>query len=151
MIKPTWTVLFALLLTACSSGSVTQTSEEQQFAAREQRALQNLMCAFEPHPEGKQSPCAHLIENRVLLSRFFAPATLGGFNEAEKNRGRRITTNFIVNAAANINQCNRVSPENTINIIRDVKIAGGTYAVMGTSPLTEETSSCFITPDKESS
>lgn len=144
-------VLFATFLAACVSSDVGPNAETADLKAKEELAVKNLMCAFEPHPEGKQSPCAHLIENRVLFGRIFAPPTLGGLDESEKIRGRRITTKFIVEAASKIKQCRRVPLENTINIIRDVKIAGGTYLLKGTAPLSEENSSCFLTPDQESS
>ncbi len=141
--------MIAMILAACSSTTVGPNAPSEQDKANEQLALQNMMCAFEPHPEGKQSPCAHMIENRLLLGRYFAPQTLGGLKDAEKSRGRRITTKFIVEAAARIKQCRKVPLENTINIIRDVKIAGGTYLLRGTSPLSEENSSCFLTPYQE--
>lgn len=144
-------LLLATLLVACVSTEVGRNAPTAEFKAKEQLAVQNQMCAFDPHPEGKQSPCAHLIENRLLFGRIFAPETLGGLDEAEKIRGRRITTNFIVEAASKIKQCRKVPLENTINIIRDVQIAGGTYLLKGTAPLSEETSSCFLTPDLESS
>lgn len=144
-------IVIAFIATACSATSGSNLSEKQQFATNEQLAIQNVMCVFEPHPEGKQSPCAHMIENRLLLGRFFAFETLGGFKESEKAKGRRITTKFIVNAAASIKQCRKVPLENTINIIRDVKIADGTYLLKGTAPLSEENSFCFLTPDLEAS
>jgi len=138
-------------MVACSSTNLGPNAPTQEELALEQKAVQNLMCAFEPHPEGKQSPCAHLIENRQLLNRFFAPAGIGNLTESEKIRGRRITTRFVVNAAGSISQCQRVTSEDTVNIIRDVKIANGTYLVKGTSPLLEESSSCFLTQSQESS
>lgn len=150
--KKVWSpVIFATFLAACSSTELGPNAPTAEFKAKEQLAVKNQMCAFDPHPEGKQSPCAHLIENRLLFGRIFAPETLGGLDEAEKIRGRRITTKFIVDAASKIKQCRRVPLENTINIIRDVKIAGGTYLLKGTAPLSEESSSCFLTPDQESS
>ena len=150
MIKPFAPILSAFLVTACSSTDVGPNAPTAEDRQNEQIAAQNAMCAFEPHPQGKQSPCAHLIENRLLLGRFFAPETLGGFDEAEKLRGRRITTKFIVNAAAGIKQCRKVSAE-SITVIRDVKIAGGTYLLKGTAPLSEVNSSCFLTPETEGS
>jgi hypothetical protein len=144
-------VLFATFLAACVSSDVGPNAPTAELKAKEQLAVKNQMCAFDPHPEGKQSPCAHLIQNRVLFGRIFAPPTLGGLDEGEKLRGRRITTKFIVDAASKIKQCRRVPLDNTINIIRDVKIAGGTYLLKGTAPLSEENSSCFLTPDQESS
>ena len=144
-------VVIAMILAACTSTDIGPNRPTAEYKAQEQLAIQNLMCAFEPHPEGKQSPCAHMIENRLLLGRYFAPRALGGLKESEKLRGRRITTKFIVEAAAGIQQCRKVPPENTINIIRDIKIAGGAYLLKGTSPLSEENSSCFLTPDQEGS
>lgn len=142
-------LLVAMALVGCSSTDIGPNAPTADYKAKEQVALQNMMCAFEPHPEGKQSPCAHMIENRLLLGRFFAPVRPRGMNETEQNRGRRITTKFIVEAAAKIQQCRKVPLENTINVIRDLKIAGGTYALKGTSPLSEENSSCFLTPEQE--
>lgn len=151
MIQSLTVLASGLLLVACSSTSIGPNAPTQEDLALENAAVQNQMCAFEPHPEGKQSACAHLIENRQLLSRFFAPEGVGRLEQSEKNRGRRITTRFIVNAAAKIKQCQKVPLENTLNIIRDVKIAGETYVVKGTSPLIEESSSCFLTKVQESS
>lgn len=142
---------FVLMLAACNSSTVGPNAPTAEFKEKEQLALQNIMCAFEPHPEGKQSPCAHLIENRLLLGKYFAPLLPRNMKEAEQIRGRRITTKFIVESAAKIRQCQRVPLENSINIIRDIKIAGGTYLLKGTSPLSEETSSCFLTPVQEGS
>ncbi len=140
-----------MVATACSSTEFGPNKLTQQDKSNQQLAVQNIMCEFEPHPEGegKQSPCAHLIEHRLLLGKFFAPLLPRGMKEAEQNRGRRVTTKFIVEAAAKIQQCRKVSLENTINVIRDVKIAGGTYLVKGTSPLSQENSSCFLTPVQE--
>jgi len=150
-VRKSWIPIFATtLLVACNSNTVGPNAPTAEFKATEQIALRNIMCAFEQHPEGKQSPCAHLIENRLLLGKFFSPLLPRGMKEAEQKRGRRITTKFIVEAAAKIKQCQKVPLENTINIIRDVKIAGETYLLKGTSPLIEETSTCFITPDQES-
>lgn len=142
-------IIIAMILAACTSSDIGPNRPTQQDRANEQLAVQNVMCAFESHSEGKQSPCAHMIENRLLLGRYFTPRTLGGLSESEKLRGRRITTKFIVEAAAKIQQCRKVPQENTINIIRDIKIAGGTYLLKGTSPLSEDNSSCFLTPEQE--
>ena len=144
-------IVFAMTLVACSSTDIGPNRPDAQYKANEQLAIQNVMCAFEPHPQGKQSPCAHMIENRLLLGKFFQPLLPRGVTEAERNKARRLTTKFVVEAAARIKQCRKVPLENTINIIRDVKIAGGTYLLRGTSPLSEENSSCFLTPEQEGS
>ena len=102
------------------------------------------MCAFE-----NQERCAHVIENRNLMTRFFAPETLGGMNESEKFRGRRITTKFVVEAAASIRQCRPVVADSVV-ILRDMQINGSTFLMKATAPA-NETSACFITPDPEAS
>ena len=134
----------AVIAIACTSremGPYAPTAEDKQ---NEVLAVKNAMCAFE-----NQERCAHVIENRNLMTRFFAPETLGGMNESEKFRGRRITTKFIVEAAASIRQCRPVVA-NSIIILRDVKINGGTFLMKATTPA-NETSACFITPDPEAS
>ncbi len=150
MKKPLLSLSIATVLVACSPTAGPR-FEAQQLKANEQLAAQNIMCAFEPHPEGKQSPCAHLIENRILFGRIFSPETLGGLPEGDKIRGRRVTTKFIVEAAASIKQCRKVPLESSITIIRDVQFAGQTYLLKGTPPLLEENSSCFLTPETEGS
>ena len=129
---------------ACTSrdvGPYAPTAEDKQ---NEALAAQNAMCAFE-----NQARCSHVIENRILMSRFFAPETLGGMDESEKFRGRRVTTKFIVEAAAAIKQCRRVTEESLI-VLKDVDINGAKWQMKATKPV-NETSSCFITPEPEAS
>ncbi|MGI9349957.1 MAG: hypothetical protein ACR2O3_00225 [Rhizobiaceae bacterium] len=137
-------VLMAGIAVACTSrdvGPYAPTAEDRQ---NEVLAAKNAMCTFE-----NQERCAHVIENRNLMTRFFAPETLGGMNESEKFRGRRITTKFIVEAAATIKQCRPVVADSVV-ILRDVKINGGTYLMKATKPASEN-SACFIIPDPEAS
>lgn len=145
MKKPVASLLFAMLAVACTTEQVRQlgpnalTAEDKQ---NEQLAIQNIMCVFE-----NQDRCSHVIENRGLMTRFFAPETQGGMEEEDKNRGRRITTKFIVEAAATIKQCRRVTEESLV-VLRDIKIAGGTYLLKATKPA-DTSSACFLTPAPE--
>ena len=137
--------VLAMITVACTSrdvGPYARTDAERQ---KEFQAAQNAECVFE-----NQARCDHLIENRGLFGRFFAPETQGGMDENEKFRGRRITTNFVVEAVASIKQCNRVSAE-SVTIINGMEINGAKYLVRGTSPLAQQSSSCFITPQREGS
>ncbi len=132
----------ALLLAGCSSTGAGQGDTDSQYRSLELAAAGNLQCAWE-----NQARCSHMIENRSLMARFFAPETLGGLNEPEKQRGRRITTKFVVEAAAAINQCRRVTAK-SVTIVKDVRISEKGYRVEGTAPL-NASSSCFLTPDPE--
>ncbi|MEM8651659.1 MAG: hypothetical protein AAGF54_14085 [Pseudomonadota bacterium] len=134
-------ILAAFAITACSSTTSPVTSEQQEYPILEKRALENIMCIFE-----NQTRCDHIIENRTIFARFFAPADLGGLTANQKINGRRVTTKFVVEAAASIQQCQRTSTE-TISLIKDVKISGGTYRVEGTKPLEQGQSVCFIAPE----
>ena len=134
-------IMAAFVITACSTAGTPVTSEQKQFLESEKLALKNIMCVFE-----NQARCDHIIENRSIFARFFAPADLGGLTAAEKIRGRNVTTKFVVEAAASIQQCQRTSLE-TISLIKDVKISDGTYRVEGTKPLQKGQSVCFLTPE----
>lgn len=132
------------LAVACTSrdvGPYAPTAEDKQ---NEVLATKNAMCAIE-----NQARCAHVIENRILMSRFFAPETLGGLDESEKFRGRRVTTKFIVEAAAGIRQCRPVTSESIV-ILKDVNINGGKWQFRATKPV-NETASCFLAPEPEAS
>ncbi|MEM7067364.1 MAG: hypothetical protein AAF478_00660 [Pseudomonadota bacterium] len=132
------------IMAACSStdiGPYAPTSEEKRL---ETAATTKAMCRIE-----NQERCAHVIENRLLMSRFFAPETLGGMDESEKFRGRSITTKFVVEAVAAINQCQRVT-EDSVILLRDMKIDKGTYFLKATKPVSVN-SACFITPEPEAS
>ena len=132
------------LAVACTSrdvGPYAPTAEDKQ---NEALAAQNAMCAFE-----NQARCTHVIENRILMARFFAPETLGGMNESEKFRGRRVTTKFIVEAAASVKQCRRVTQESVI-LLKNVDINGGKWLMKATKPV-NESAACFLTPDPEAS
>ena len=136
--------ILGMLAVACTSrdvGPYAPTAEDKQ---NEVLAAQNAMCAFE-----NQARCSHVIENRILMSRFFAPETLGGMDESEKFRGRRVTTKFIVEAAASIKQCRKVSQEAVI-LLKDVDINGGKWQMKATKPV-DANASCFITPSPEAS
>ncbi len=134
-----------LVAVACTSRDVGPHALTAEEKAAEARAVQNAGCGIE-----NQARCDHLIENRILFGRFFAPETLGGMDESEKLRGRRITTKFVVEAAAAIRQCNRVV-DDSITIIKGMEINGGKFLVKGTSPLVQQSSTCFITPQPEES
>lgn len=133
----------ALLVAACSSSDVGPFAPTAEEKASQRIAAQNAMCAID-----NQARCDHLIENRILFGRFFAPETLGGMEEPEKLRGRKLTTKFVSEAVAGIQQCTRVTAP-SIPIVKGMVIDGGKYTVMGTSPLLEGSSTCFITPQTE--
>ena len=133
----------AVLVTACPSRDVGPNAPTAQDKTNETVAAQKSMCTIE-----NQTRCDHLIENRNLFGRFFAPQTLGGMDENEKQRGRRITTKFVVEAVAAINQCKRVELT-SIPIVKGMIIAKQKFNVMGTSPLVKGESTCFITPQTE--
>ncbi len=136
--------MLSVLVVACTSRDVGPYAPSAQDKQNEVLAAQNAMCVFE-----NQARCAHVIENRVLMSRFYAPETLGGMDESEKFRGRSVTTKFIVEAAAAIKQCRRVSEESLI-LLKDVDINGGKWQMRATKPVNEN-AACFITPDPEAS
>ncbi len=137
--------MLSLLAASCTSrdvGPYAPTAEDKNL---EKIAASKPMCVID-----NQARCDHLIENRLLFGRFFAPETLGGLDESEKFRGRRITTKFVVEALAATNQC--VAPsEPTVTIVRGMIIDGRRFDAKGTSPLVEQQSSCFITPSAEDS
>lgn len=137
-------ISFAFLVVACSSQNLGPHAPDAAELQNHKLAAQNAMCAFE-----NQARCAHVIEHRLLMSRFFAPQGIGGMNESEKVKGRRITTKFIVEAAAAIKQCRRVT-EDSIVILDDVKINGGTWQMKATKPA-DENAACFIIPEPEAS
>jgi len=132
--------VLALSAVACSSQGGSIQDETSDLA---RQAASNVMCAIE-----NQARCGHVIENRTLMSRFFQPLSFGGMNESEKLRGKRVTTNFVIEAAANIKQCRRISKPG-IPILKNMEIAGGYYQLHGTSPLDPVSSTCFLTPQAE--
>jgi len=142
--KTTFPILVALLLVACSSRDVGPFALTQEEKAVEANAVTKLMCRVE-----NQARCGHVIDNRILFGRFFAPETLGGLDEGEKFRGRQVTTKFIAEAVAGINQCQKVT-ETSVSLVKNLIIAGGTYEFRGTSPLDQDNSACFLTQFTES-
>ena len=137
-------VMTGLVLAACTGdnfGPHALTAEDRE---NQVVAAKKIMCRIE-----QQDRCAHVIKNRQLMTRFFKPDTQGGLKEDEKKRGRRITTKYIVEAVAAINQCTPVIEESLV-LLRDVKIDGGTYLLKATIPA-DESAACFITPDPEAS
>ena len=139
-------VVFACAVAAaCTSGSGSSSVSSSDSQSLQRQAAANVMCAIE-----NQARCDHLIENRVLFGRFFTPEFLGGMDEDEKKRGRRITTKFVVEALADIKQCRRVT-DNSVTIVDGMEIDGKSYTVKGTSPLKMQMSQCFITPQPEAS
>ncbi len=133
----------AIVSASCSSTDVGPYAPTAEEKATERVATQKAMCAID-----NRARCDHMIENRLLFGRFFAPPTLGGMEEPEKLRGRKITTKFVSEAVAGIQQCNRVTAP-SIPIVKGMVLDGGTYTLMGTSPLLEGSSTCFITPQTE--
>ena len=132
-------------MAACTSRDVGPYAATPEDKQQEKVAASKAMCVID-----NRARCDHLIENRQLFARFFAPATLGGLDESEKFRGQRITTKFVVEALAATNQC--VAPvEPSVIIINSMQIDGRKFDVKGTSPLQEQQSSCFITPSLEDS
>lgn len=136
--------VLSVLAVACTSRDVGPYAPTAQDKQNEVLAAQNAMCVFE-----NQARCSHVIENRILMSRFFAPETLGGMDESEKFRGRQVTTKFIVEAAAGIKQCRKVT-EDSIVLLKGVDINGGKWQMKATKPVNEN-SACFITPELEAS
>jgi len=136
---------FVFLAAACSSSTVGPDALSSDQRALQKKAAANASCVIE-----NQARCDHLIENRILFGRFFAPEFVGGMDEDEKARGRRLTTKFVVEAVADIKQCTRAS-DNTVAIINGMEIDGGKYDVLGTSPLLPQASKCFITRQTEAS
>lgn len=133
-------LLLPMLLVACNSrdfGANAPTSKDRANAAL---AVQKVNCAFE-----NQKACAHIIENRILLARFFAPETLGGLDGDEKVKGRRVTTRFVVDNVAEIKQCRPVAGE-SIPLIRDIDINNAKYQVHASKPVTPQ-SLCFLKPE----
>jgi len=137
-------IIFACVLVACNSRDVGPFAPDAQEKSLQQVAVSKLMCRIE-----NQARCAHVIENRILLARFYAPKTLGGLDESEKFQGRSVTNKFITEAVAGIQQCERVTAE-SVSLLKGMKLAGGLYELRGTSPLSEQTSACFLTTFSES-
>ena len=135
------TLFAALVVASCNSdGQPLTSSEAQQKRELEQRAISNAGCKFQD-----QSACAHLVEHRSLFASFFLPVGFGNKTDLEREKGIRITTKFVVNAASSINQCMRVTDE-SLPLIKNMKIAGKPFTVMATKPV-NETAACFITPE----
>jgi len=137
-------VMLGLFAAACTSSEIGPNAPTSDDKAAQQQAVSKLMCRVE-----NQARCTHVIENRILFGRFFAPKTLGGIPEDEKRKGRRVTTKFISEAVASINQCQPVSADSVV-LVRDLILAGGTYEFRGTVPLDTQTSACFLTQSSES-
>ncbi|MEM7290291.1 MAG: hypothetical protein AAF412_08000 [Pseudomonadota bacterium] len=135
----------SLIIVACTSRDVGPYVLSAEDKSLEQKAAANAMCAIQ-----NQARCDHLIENRTLFGRFFAPQTLGGMDESEKFRGRSVTTKVVVEALSAINQCTRVTG-NSVTIIKGMQIDGKKFDVQGSSPLVEGQSACFIEPSPEES
>ncbi len=142
MRKQAVVLIVAGITAACSSSDIGPNAPTETDRQNEVLATQKAMCRIE-----NQARCIHVIENRTLMARFFTAETQGGMEEEEKIKGRRLTTRFVVEAAAAIKQCQPVTQESVI-LLRDIKIAGGTYLMKATKPV-NESSACFITPDPE--
>ena len=137
-------ILLGVFASACVSTDVGPNALSAEDKAVQQQAVSKLMCRVE-----NQARCTHVIENRILFGRFFAPETLGGMPEDEKRKGRRVTTKFISEAVAGINQCQPVNAESVV-LVKGLKLNGGNYEFRGTSPLDPQTSACFLTQSSES-
>jgi len=143
--KPLAVLVLSLLAVACTSRDFGPYAPDAEEKGQQVIAAGKAMCVIQ-----NQARCDHLIENRVLFGRFFAPETLGGLDEGKKFRGRRLTTKFVVEALAASNQC--VAPVGpSINIVKGMEINNRLFDLKGTSPLVEQQSSCFITPSLEES
>ena len=134
-----------IILVGCSSHDIGPYALTDEDKAQQRLAASRAMCRIE-----NQKRCDHLIENRTLFGRFFAPQTVGGLDEDEKIRGRRITTKFVVEALSTVQQCNRVEGQ-SVKIISGMEIDKRKFDVMGSSPLIENQSACFIQPSTENS
>lgn len=138
MIKLAAPLTSAFLMASCNTlddGSGLTSADRR---AMEVQAAQNAECVFE-----NQARCTHIIENRTQLSLYFAPESLSKLDPNEKNKGMRVTKNFVVEAAAAIKQCNKIS-DTVLPLIKGMEINGEPHQVMGTSPLSLQ-SKCFIT------
>ncbi len=127
------TVLFIASCTVKNPSGLTR-SEQQGLEAK---AAQNAQCVFED-----QFACSHIIENRTVFSRFFAPPGIGKMDENEKLRGQGITTRYVVKAASSIQQCTRTS-DKAILLLKNLEISGEPFQVFGTSPLSDQ-SKCYL-------
>lgn len=136
-------VVLAFGLAACvKSTEMGPNAPTAEFAALEVSAVSKLQCAWE-----NQARCQHMVENRAIFGRIFSPEGFGNLDANKKIKGRRVTTKFIVEATAGINQCRQVQQE-SIPLVKDVRIQDRGYRVEGTAPLSNS-SSCFLIPDPE--
>ena len=132
-----------MVLASCVSTDIGPNAYTKEDLQTQRIAGQNAGCAIE-----NQERCKHVIENRILMARFFAPKTLGGLREDEKIKGRRVTTRFVAEAAAAISACRRVTQE-ALPLIRDMDLDGSKFTLKATAPITE-TSTCFLEPEASS-
>ena len=137
MIKIAAPLASAFLMASCNTvddGSGLTAADRRGMEAQ---AVQNAECVFE-----NQARCTHIIENRTQLSLYFAPDSLSKLDANEKIKGMRVTKNFVVEAAAAIKQCNKIS-DSVLPLIKGMEINGEPFQVMGTSPLSPQ-SKCYI-------
>ena len=131
-------IITALLAAGCTPEKVGPYAADADDRAIQRQAAQKLMCRIE-----NQERCSHLIQNRAVFSRFFDPLNTGTMTQTEKFKGRQITTKYVAEALAEIKQCQTVGEE-SIAIIKGLKLDEKLYQVRATSPLSEQTSACFI-------
>ena len=140
------TFCFLALVAGCNSSTSSGSARSgPDQAALEAQAVAKIGCGFE-----NKARCAHLIENRLLFNRFFQPEVVSRMSENEVVKGRRVTTKFVAETAASIQQCVPVTAESVI-IINNIVLAGKPYSVRGTAPLDETASTCFLSQPKEAS
>ncbi len=139
MIKQVAPLVSAILVAACNNtpddGSGLTSSDR---TALENKAAQNVGCVFED-----QFYCSHIIENRMQLSLYFAPEALGNLDPNARNKGMRVTKNFVVEAASSVKQCTKTD-DPALLLIKGIEISGAPHSVVGTSPLSAQ-SKCYIT------
>ena len=134
----------ALFFAGCNSADTPPGLTTSDYQELQRKAVANAGCVIED-----QFACTHVIENRQLLSSFFSPEGLGGKDESEKLRGRRVTTKYVVDAVSAIKQCRKTDSE-AIPLLKKLEISDGQYQVLATIPVSA-TSSCYMIPDVESS
>ena len=134
LVNKKYLLLAAFVLSACNSSSGPTDPDAR---ASESRAVANVGCAFQDIQF-----CQHMIDKRPILTQFFSPDP-NRISDEEKKRARRLLTEEVVDAAANISQCRKVTQE-SLPLIQGMKINRGDYNLMATSPVTQQ-SSCYIT------
>ena len=128
----------AIFAASCNTADNIPGASEAEQRAHEASAVENVGCVFE-----NQARCAHIIEHRTQLALYFTPDGVGRLDPGAKSKGRRVTTNFVIEAASTIQQCTRID-DPVLRLLPDLEISGGKYQVVGTTPLSES-SRCYLT------